>query len=562
MSLEVFLAMTALVAAATLAAVIYVRDEVTRAALAIGGAALLLGIHAFGVIRFRADDAYITYRYARNLANGLGPVWNEGERVEGYTSFLWMLLLASLNVVGVDIEVGAALLAIASMLALLVSMWRVCQRLIDDEQSAGLVLAGSALLVAASASIGAWSMSGLEVPLIAALLMMLVLTYQRETRAASVLPVSAPVLVAGVMTRPEMNLIAGITGAFFLGQAILERDPRRWRQFALFAATFLLVAGAWFLWRWSYYGYIFPNTYYAKVGPTELMVERGFDYVRGYAWTYLLAPALAAGAILPFLVRGAARRDAALLAAITWGWTLVVIFEGGDGFFRARFLAPVLPVAYIALVACCAQMLRRLRQPSRVTAAGLAAGLVAASLFLASSSGEDTSLEVNQRTIADWRITGQWLRQNAPPGHLVAVYAAGVTPYFSHMPSLDMLGLTDETIAHADVPEFGSGTPGHEKYDLDYALDVRNPEIIMVGGVFPRVTTRDEFVRGSSGGPVIVPGYTALINDPRTWERYEMAAFFYQDRWYNFLLRKDILSTVNVGWTESEGLINGGRGRR
>ena len=35
------------------------------------------------------DDAFISFRYAANLAHGRGLVWNPGERVEGYTNFLW-----------------------------------------------------------------------------------------------------------------------------------------------------------------------------------------------------------------------------------------------------------------------------------------------------------------------------------------------------------------------------------------------------------------------------------------------------------------------------------------
>ena len=41
-----------------------------------------------------ADDAYISFRFAANWANGLGPVWNAGERVEGYTNPLWVALAA------------------------------------------------------------------------------------------------------------------------------------------------------------------------------------------------------------------------------------------------------------------------------------------------------------------------------------------------------------------------------------------------------------------------------------------------------------------------------------
>lgn len=40
------------------------------------------------------DDAYISYRYAENLARGQGLVFNRGERVEGYSNFLYVLVMA------------------------------------------------------------------------------------------------------------------------------------------------------------------------------------------------------------------------------------------------------------------------------------------------------------------------------------------------------------------------------------------------------------------------------------------------------------------------------------
>lgn len=43
---------------------------------------------------FLSDDSYITFRYVRHVAQGFGPVWNPGERVEGYSSPLWLVLTA------------------------------------------------------------------------------------------------------------------------------------------------------------------------------------------------------------------------------------------------------------------------------------------------------------------------------------------------------------------------------------------------------------------------------------------------------------------------------------
>ena len=58
------------------------------------GAILLLALSYVFYFRWVAEDAYISFRYARNLVEGHGLVFNVGEKVEGYTNFLWTLLLA------------------------------------------------------------------------------------------------------------------------------------------------------------------------------------------------------------------------------------------------------------------------------------------------------------------------------------------------------------------------------------------------------------------------------------------------------------------------------------
>lgn len=69
---------------------------------AVAGSAAILLLHSRVYFNYQSDDAYITYRYARNLADGIGPVWNRGEHVEGYSNFLWMVLLAALRKLSVD----------------------------------------------------------------------------------------------------------------------------------------------------------------------------------------------------------------------------------------------------------------------------------------------------------------------------------------------------------------------------------------------------------------------------------------------------------------------------
>src|SRR5688500_7701941 len=84
---------------------------------------------AWRVRAFTVDDAYISFRYADNLAAGRGLVYNAGERVEGYSNLLWTLVLAALEVVGADMVVGSKVLGAVLATASLVPVYLLARRL-------------------------------------------------------------------------------------------------------------------------------------------------------------------------------------------------------------------------------------------------------------------------------------------------------------------------------------------------------------------------------------------------------------------------------------------------
>jgi hypothetical protein len=551
------------VVVAMLAAASFARSPILRSATAVAGGFGLFVVQAFGYFRFRVDDAYITYRYARNLSDGLGPVWNPGERVEGYTSFLWMVLLAALHLAGIDIELASVLLSCACAFALFVLIWCVWRRLAPDATQSSisphLVMAGIVVLAAANSSSGEWSMAGLETPLAATLLMALIFAYQRESRSPG-LPWTALILVAAVMTRPEMMFIAALTGAFFLDQAITDGGVRRWQHLASFCSVFGLLAGAWYVWRWSYYGYFFPNTYYDKVGPLDLMIVRGMTYLQHYWWPYLVAPGLIASAILPFLLQDARRRDAAYICATGVVWIAVVATEGGDVFDRGRFVQPILAPLYIALLLATSELLNRARVERVYKMSAFAAIVVGLATLVAWAPGAEAQMKGNRHILAEWKVEGQWVKQNVPSDYVTGVFAAGNIPYFSEGKSLDLLGLTDTTIAHTSVPLERHAIPGHEKYNTDYVLEVRRPQLIFFGAASTTHLTAEELRKDVTEDRGLVPAVTDLVHDERTWEMYTMAAFWHDGLWYPFLVRKDVANNVNAGWVESPGVVADERG--
>lgn len=126
---------------------------------AIAGSAAILLLQSRFYFHYTSDDAYISYRYARNLSDGIGLVWNPGEHVEGYSNFLWVAILAGLNKLGADIVESGRWLGYALAIVAGLATYMLSRDLLEGEAGriAGLV---AALLLAASGSWSLWATGG------------------------------------------------------------------------------------------------------------------------------------------------------------------------------------------------------------------------------------------------------------------------------------------------------------------------------------------------------------------------------------------------------------------
>ncbi|MDX1643192.1 MAG: hypothetical protein R3244_02420, partial [Thermoanaerobaculia bacterium] len=124
-------------------------------AWSVGAVVLLLFAARF--FAHTADDAYISFRYAENWARGLGPVFNAGEPVEGYSNFSWVAILAFVHLLGPGPPTAAAVLGVACAVALV----GLCVRHGPRTSSAWL-RAAAPLWVAASPPLAVWASAGLE----------------------------------------------------------------------------------------------------------------------------------------------------------------------------------------------------------------------------------------------------------------------------------------------------------------------------------------------------------------------------------------------------------------
>jgi hypothetical protein len=141
----------------------------------------------------------------------------------------------------------------------------------------------------------------------------------------------------------------------------------------------------------------------------------------------------------------------------------------------------------------------------------------------------------------DYFAAGRLLKELFPPETWIAVNAAGIVPYVSGLPTIDMLGLNDVHIAHVPVAP-GQGSVGHEKHDAAYVLG-RSPAVIIPG--LPVLS--EERITPLNAGPWLarwfpyLPGDEELVSDPGLASRYRIVNLPAEDgRYLPLFLRRDI----------------------
>ncbi|HYL05363.1 MAG TPA: hypothetical protein VE075_04955 [Thermoanaerobaculia bacterium] len=438
--------------------------------------------HAWG-----ADDAYISYRYAENLAAGRGLVFNPGERVEGFSNLLYLLMLvpAAALVARDSLYAVAAGLNLVCAVAAASLLQRFARPRLGDAGSATLVL-----LFALSPSVWVAVASGLETPLVLLLqiatwtLVEQALDRQGSRGTAGLLGLVAAL---SVLARADGFITPVVAAAYLTLRA-------RWRPALTVGAATLGTAAALVAFRLAYYGWPLPNTYYSKVvgGPLGLRLASGSQR--------LLAIALATGLLFHLVmigvaaargVRGASSRPGDPFAWLPFplvfaaAWMTAFVYVGGDVFYD-RFLICFFPMGGYLLL----RLLRQSAPPP--LAAALVVALVLAQQLV--PLGTDPRFTYRRAKYDSLILLGRALgRQH--PGALLATDAAGKIPYFSGLRTIDMLGLTDLHIGHASMDDRGYFRPGHGKSDLRYVLS-RHPDLIA------KWLTDDFSLRS---GPVVEP---------------------------------------------------------
>ncbi|HWO56950.1 MAG TPA: hypothetical protein VNN55_05235 [bacterium] len=419
------------------------------------------------VLWFTQDDAYITYRYAQNALAGHGLVFNIGERVEGYTNFLWVILLVLAGSMGFSFDAAAKLLGLtgaAGMIivaALLVQDWTARLRIARGDWLA----AGIALWLGANGALAYWAVSGLETAFFGLLVTLAIYLWWRGSRL-SVIPITLAIL-----TRPEGGLIWLFLAA---GEWYVGRDRQR-LQWMLLTVGLSLVPFAGF--KLLYYGDLLPNPFHAKTGLSSEYFASGLVYL----WEFLRDYGLWGVALIPLVMALVGGGQRLRVLALLWvGFALYVVAVGGDVLRPNRFFVPLLAVFAVISAIGLTLFIARWR-------AAWATTVVAALLLAWGTTGwlltRAPLLSTHKLELAltgKMRETAARLRASSPQTFTVAASTIGRLGY--ELPGcrvIDMLGLTDREIArHPEIMPGISSSWKERNFNAGYVL-AQNPEYIL-----------------------------------------------------------------------------------
>jgi hypothetical protein len=522
-------------AEAMVACVAMRRSWLVALALALSAAALVA--HSL-LWNFVTDDAFISFVYSRNLARHGQLVFNVGERVEGYTNFLWTVLLAGLYKLGLAPEIMSRVFGTAAAVGTMLVCAFASRRVrAGDRVEWSLWDALPAMLLAGVPGFACWSSGGLETQLFTFFVTLGATLYLAEDERGAPPARSAIAFGLAALTRPEGLLFFALTVAH---RALALLWTRRWPRLAemrwLLAFALLVVPHV--LWRRWYYGWWLPNTFYIKSsGATAVTLAQGGYYLRQMTLQFHLW-------VVPLVVAVGLwrRREAGALRLVGYGALVASVFltyvvtVGGDFMGLYRFAMPIVPL----LVLCAATGLRLALDGAKAAAQLGACALLLvghvwhavvvdrASLVVGADRGPAGNIDSPgylRWYTADRAAIGKWFAQFARPDDYANVGGAGAQVYYSGIRSLDCFGLSDEYIAHR-VPAMSS-RPGHQKYaPLDYELSKR-PTIITshfyyIAGA-PYRPSRAEAEQWRQRGYRYVSARVPGLSQP----------------WYSFLLRLD-----------------------
>jgi hypothetical protein len=309
------------------------------------------------------DDAYITFRYARNILSGEGFVFNPGQRVMGTTTELYTLLMAGLGALAggpkADFPWIALLVNALADAGTALLLWRIGKK-------AGFELAGVAAGLAwgiAPFSV-TFAIGGLETSVYVFLLTLAVWAYL--TRRGWLTALAAAL---SLLTRPDALILLGPLAFDWLVRGFRRKEERvRFRDILIA----VLPVAAWLIFATLYFGSPVPHSVQAKLGAYRLGPEEGLvrllqHYATPFLWQNWLPTPLAVGLGMVFFsflsfvgIFRLVRTESRLAAWAAYPWLYLIVFAAANPLIFRWYLTPPLPAYFFFIFAGLEDILRRI----------------------------------------------------------------------------------------------------------------------------------------------------------------------------------------------------------
>jgi arabinofuranosyltransferase len=407
---------------------------------------------------FTQDDAFITFRYAANFTDGEGLVYNSGERIEGYTNFLWLLLMILGRLAGINLVILSKTLGVVFGLGTIWLLYLLAGRLFGRDSA---WRGASCLVLGTAYSFAYWSVAGLETAAFALAVTCSVYFYLKRSFLVG------PFLVIATLFRPE----GGLLFAFVVLYEVISG-----RSFSRFAVAcvgiYLISLVPYAVFKMGYFGNLLPNPFYAKTDLAAARLVDGLEYTGLYMWHYLGAGVFIIPAIL------AARKNGRALImplAFIFLYIIYITLVGGDVLKVHRFFVPIMPLISLVVVY---GIYKLFKSPLLIAAALV---ILIAWQMIAPLGHVKTYHHAEERLVEKMDSMGNDLLEVDDRDFSLAVSTIGMIGYrlLGHT-VIDMLGLTDSTIAKHPEPGIeGMETTWRERrFNAGYLLS-RRPDYIL-----------------------------------------------------------------------------------
>jgi hypothetical protein len=414
--------------------------------------------------------------------NGNGLVYNKGEYVEGYTNFLWTIITAPFTKIGlIDVSI------FSSMFGLIFSISNILMIALISMQFNGdlakylkYLIFLPPLFLALDDSIAFWAIGGMEFPLYTLFILGIIYNYFKLNEDSKHIFYLMIFLMLCTLTRPEGNMIFAFTVVHLL---LYRKSIKNFKKTVIILLVlYALFCAAYYGFKYSFYGQLIPNTFYAK-GVTDIKMNLvlGTKYLalcigtRLYIFIFIL--------FIPFK-KAFKEFKMSFLIIFSLIYVIYLIMVGGDWMIANRFFVPILPMLYILSVIGFINVIIKIqgyyKNENKVLKFGNVLAVILSVLLFVITL---IFLEYNQLIIKDnnakyemqWSMFGKWLKNNVSPETVIAVGPAGKIPYYSELYTIDMWGLNNSYIAKTDSKRLQAG---HKKFNFEYVLSL-NPEFII-----------------------------------------------------------------------------------